>query len=378
MILSRLSLVPAILLVLIILSCGQDSIFFDISNEPSPKDPLITGNPTSLVLAKNELFVGSRMGNRIFRYGGESLQWRSIPAPRGSIGNLATDGEYLYALVFPGGNPLAPTVIQRFNTATNVWDAEFTSQYSVQTIYGVNGRIFAGASPAPGQQNFLILSLDRSELRVVKENTSLLRGAASDSAGNIYLATAGSGVFRASNGTVEENPVSGTENANLAGIIGTSGSVVAVSSNGTVYFLNSPGVFNSFTTGFIFTGAMSIWADRNNQWSDSLLLLGVRGRGSSISNGYREVVLDREGFPTITIRIPGDESPSSVSNRARYSASIGQHPVEAILQIPDISRGGPLDYNAFISDPDWEPPIFAGTSRSGLWSYRNGQWNAEE
>jgi hypothetical protein len=107
-------------------------------------------------------------------------------------------------------------------------------------------------------------------------------------------------------------------------------------------------------------------------------LAGIRGRGSSIVNGYREIVLDRDGFPTGTVRMPGDETPSSVRNRARYTASIGRHPVEAIMQIPDTSRGGPLDYSVFTSDPDWEPPIFASTSRSGLWSYRNGLWNAEE
>jgi hypothetical protein len=123
---------------------------------------------------------------------------------------------------------------------------------------------------------------------------------------------------------------------------------------------------------------MSLWADRDNQWRQSLLLVGIRSRGTSIVNGYREIVLDQNGNPTTTIRIPGEETPSSVRSRARYTASIGLHPVEAILQLPDISSGGPLDYRAYTSDPDWEPPIFAATSRNGLWSYRNGTWNAEE
>ena len=215
-------------------------------------------------------------------------------------------------------------------------------------------------------------------MKVVKENTSLLRGAASGAGGNTYLATAGSGIFRAANDNVEAAPENGTANVNMAGIIATSGTVIAVSSNGSVYFQSSPGLFSSFTTGFLFTGAMALWADHENRWRNSLLLLGVRGRGSSVANGYREVVLDGEGFPTITIRSPGESSPSSVKNRARYTASIGQHPAEAILQVPDINNGGLLDYSAFASESDWEPPIFVGTSRSGLWSYRDGQWNAEE
>jgi hypothetical protein len=378
-----LSVIHLTFLVFFILSCGQDSIFFDISNEPEPKTPLISGTPTSMALVRNMLFVGSRMSNRIFQYGsaGGNIQWSSVPSPRGPVSDLATDGEHLYALVFPGGDPLTSSVIQRFHIDTNTWNAEFTmSEYSIQTLFGVEGKVFAGAALRSDLQNYAILHIDRStfSMEIVKSNTSLLTGVASDAAGNIYLATAGRGIYIFSNDAVATSPVEGTEQANITGIIGTVGSVVAVSSNGNIYYLRSPGVFTSYPGGFIFTGAMSLWVDRENGWAPSLLLVGIRSRGMSTVHGYREMVLDRDGFPTLPITIPGDGSPTSVRNRARYTASIGQYPVEAILQIPDISRGGPLDYSAFTSDPDWEPPIFASTSRNGLWSYRNGTWNAEE
>jgi len=379
---SGLSLIPVIFLSFIITSCGQHSIFYDISHEPEPRSPLISGSPTNMVLVDNALFVGSRMGNRIFRYSGPGGRpvWNTIPAPGGSIGDIATDGTNLYALVFPGGNPLTSSVIKRFNIAQNVWDTEYTvSLFSIQTIFGVDGKIFAGAMFRQDHLNYAIFSLDPSSptLTLMMNNTSLLTGAAGSS-GGVFLSTAGGGIFRYSGGSLETRPVSGSERANIAGIIDTGESVVAVSSDGTVYFLTAQGFFSSFSTRLTFTGALSTWGDRNNQWRPTLLLAGIRGRGTSIVNGYREIVLDRSGIPSQIIRVPGDESPSSVRNRARYSASIGQHPVETILQLPDVSRGGPVNYGIFTADPDWEPPIFASTSRSGLWSLRNGVWNAEE
>jgi len=378
----RFLLVALLFYSFIILSCAQDSIFFDISHEPEPRSPLITGTPTNMVLVRNELFVGSRMSNKIFRFGGAggSPEWSSIQQIGGSLGDLASDGQYLYALVFPDGNPLSSSVIRRFNTAQNVWDEEYSmAAFSIQTIHGAGGRLFAGAMLRADRQNFAILYLApaSSSLTVIKNNTFLLTGAVS-AGGGTFLSTAGAGIFRYSGGSVETRPVSGTEDANIAGIIETERSVVAVSSNGTIYSLTTQGIFSSFSTRLTFTGALSTWGSRENNWRPSLLLAGIRGRGTSRVNGYREIVLDMNGLATNIIRTPGDDSHSSVRHRARYTASIGLHPVEAIMQLPDAARGGPLNYSAFLSDPDWEPPIFATTSRNGLWSYRNRSWNAEE
>ena len=379
----RLAVIPVILLGLFTLSCAQDSIFFYISNEPEPNQPLIRGTPTNMVLANNEVFVGNRMGNTVFRYSrvGEVTRWSSLQIPGGSLGDIATCGTYLYTLIFPGGDPMRSSVIRRFDPVTNIWHEPMIMElYSIQTIFGVDGRIFAGAMHTADHRNFsiLLLDYDANNLSALKSNTFLLTGATVDSEGNIYLATAGDGILRYSDGVIEANSETGTEDGNIAGIIGVGDSVVAVSSEGTVFYRTLPGIFETFEARVHFTGAMSLWLDRANGWRPSLLLMGIRGRGTSLNQGYREMVLDVSGNPTLTIRFPGDDSPSSVASRARYVASIGQHPVEAILQIPDISRGGPLDYSAFVSDPDWAPPIFAATSRSGLWSYRNGVWNAEE
>jgi hypothetical protein len=375
-----LLLIPVLLLCFSILSCGQDSLFFDISNEPEPKDPRIPGSPTNIVVIRNQLFVGSRMGGGISRYAsaGGNMEWHNIPTPGGSLGDIATDGEYLYALLFPTGNPLNASLIRRYNVDTNIWDLQLSiATHSIQTIFGAEGVLFAGAMLNDDHQNFSLLYLDPNtfSLTVMRSNTTLLTGAAMDRTGNIYLATAGCGIFRYSNGTIETQPESGTENANISGIISTGSTIVGVSSDGIVYCQDAAGIFLRFSTGINFTGALSLWANRANQWRPTLLLMGIRSMGSSLNQGYREMELDRNGFPILAIRVPGDESPSSVTSRARYAASIGIHPVETILQIPD---GTVLNYGAFTGDPNWEPPIFAGTSRSGLWSFRNGEWNAED
>jgi hypothetical protein len=88
-----------------------------------------------------------------------------------------------------------------------------------------------------------------------------------------------------------------------------------------------------------------------------------------MTHGYLEMVLDngKLTFPP-NIKAPGNNSPTSVVNKAKYDAGIGTHPVESIYQLP----------RDFTDDPAWEPPIFAATAKNGLWSYRKGEWNVEE
>jgi hypothetical protein len=370
-------------LTIILVSCGQDSIFYDISNEPEPKDPLIDGSPTNIVVLKNRIFTGTRMGNKIYYYAGNdgTLSWKTINIPAGYLGELATDGENLYVLIFHNRDPLKSSMLRRYNITTNIWDMSYTvSGYSIQTIYGAGNKIFAGGQFQGDRQNFAIMFLEQesNSLTVIKYGTSLLKGAAQNASGTIYLATAGSGMFTFNESSHDTSPVRNTEKANLNGIISVGTYIVAVSADGTIYAdTSTSGRFRNAKVGVNFTGAMCVWLDRKNQWRPSLLLLGIRGEGTSLTHGYREMVLDN-GKPTFNIKSPGDNTPTSVANKAKYAASIGTHPVEFIMQIPDDNLGGPLSYRNFTGDPDWEPPIFASTARSGLWSYRKGEWNAEE
>ena len=377
-------LLSTILLGLIFLSCNQDSIFYDISIEPEPRVAIIPGSATEMVLLQNQLFIGTRMSNRFYRYSSNSAGvpgWSAITLPEGRLADLATDGEYIYALVFRGDDLLSESVIKRFNLADWSWDKEVSNaDYSIQSLYGVPGHIFAGGQLKSNHQNFAIMYHNpvSDYLAISLTRVSILKGALMHSDGTIYLATLGNGIYSFSAG-LTNGPLNGTAGATITGFMETGGVIVAVSSDGGIYSGSSNG-FTKVSTGVNFTGAMSPWYDVKNQSSvPNLILLGIRGSGVSRTHGYRELPL-QNGIPAadIQIQIPGIESLSSVNNNAKYTASIGVHPVEVILQVPDVSRGGPLDYRRFTGNPEWEPPIFAGTTKDGLWAYRNGEWNTEE
>jgi hypothetical protein len=284
-------------------------------------------------------------------------------------------------LIFHNRDPLKSSMVRRYNINTNIWDMSYTvSGYSIQTIFGAGNKIFIGGQHQNNHQDFAILFLEQklNSFTVIKYGISLLMGAAQNTSGTIYLATAGSGMFIFNENSLDTTPVRGTDQANLSGIINVGDYIVAVSADGTIYSdISASGRFRNANVGLNFTGAMCVWLDRKSQWRPSLLLLGIRGGGNSLTHGYREMVLDN-GKPTFNIKSPGDDSPTSVVNKAKYAASIGTHPVEFIMQIPDANSGGPLSYSNFTSDSSWEPPIFASTAKSGLWSYRKGEWNAEE
>ena len=125
--------------------------------------------------------------------------------------------------------------------------------------------------------------------------------------------------------------------------------------------------------GSVSSEAVSVKLPGSDPWKPSLLLLGVRGSGNS--QGYREILLDRNtGRPpaTISLRTPGDNKPSSVDPQKKtgYTAGIAKYPVELILQTPKEVIGTPAT--------EADLPIFAATTLNGLWSYRNGAWNAEQ
>jgi len=373
--------ISLIALIVFLFSCSQDSIFYDISNEPEPRDPLINGSPVNIIAVKNMVFTGTRMSNKIHVYSNYSggVGWNTINLPSGYLGQLATDGDSLYVLIFQNRDPLKSSIIRRYNISSNSWDMSYTmSGFSIQTIYGTGNKIFAGGQYQNNRQSFAIIFLEKSSdsLTVIKYGTSLLKGAAQGASGMLYLATAGGGLFSFNESSLDATIVEGTEKANLNGIMNVGGNIVAVGADGTVYS-DIGGKFNNINAGVSFTGAMCVWLDRKNQWRPSLLLLGIRGKGTSLSHGYREMVLNG-GKPTFNIKAPGADSPTSVVNKAKYDAGIGTHPVESIIQVPDSSNGGPLNYSSYTGDPEWEPPIFAATSKNGLWSYRNGEWNAEE
>ena len=376
--------VNAALLCFLLFSCKQDAIFYHISIEPPKKDPLIKGTPTNIVLVGGNIFAGSRNGSTIYCYDGSG--WSQIAKPGGSLQDLATDGTDLYAIVYNGDIARGASMIKKYDTSAGTWDGSSSLEgYSIQTIYGAGGKIFAGAVRKSGN-SCAILYLDGTNLVILKENTSLLTGAAEISGTGIFLAggfaAEKNGVFLVNASFTDLSaPISGTEKVNIKGIIETGGKILAVSgdstTSGRIFIYNTASEkFDPPTgAGLNFTGALSVWHQYDSSasvWKPALLLMGVHGTSKN-NQGYREIVLNEDGTPpsSISIRAPGDNALSSVLEKAKYNAGIGQHPVHSILQVPP-----EIELSSATSEGTL--PIFASTSINGLWSYRNGEWNAED
>ena len=250
---------------LALLSCGQNPIFYHISIEPPPKDPRIAGTPANIVVVKDAVYSGSINGKKIHR--NDNSGWSEISQPGGSVIELASDGDYLYALTY-SGDPLTSTTIKKYDSVSETWTDSFSYPgYSIQTIYGIKNNLFAGAQLNANRQEYAILYLDTvaSNLIAIKTETGLLTGAAEKKGIGIFIATNKNGIFKFNETlkTLEDEPVTGTEGVVFTGIIETGGSLVAVSSNPNgkdgVYISYNGESFSSTYTSLKFTGAICVW-----------------------------------------------------------------------------------------------------------------------
>jgi hypothetical protein len=397
---------------LFLASCNQDSIFYDISIEPDPKDPLIKGMPANLVRLNNKIYTASLSSSVIWEYGNSGGHWTMTTLdPGGSIRGMAGAGNYLYVLILTGQRP-ETAQLKRIDLQnapadwTNpgaswedggAWEpigmgGAAANYRRLQSIYSANGEVFLSAQRTGDERQYAIFYVNvnaGNELSLLKDKTALLQGIAWDG-GDYYLATAGNGIFKRSGSPGSaitggpEQVSSGNLNLNsetllVMGIMNVGGGrIIAAAKNNLLFYLEGTG-FKTISTGGTnsLTGAMALWTDPDGT-GEQLLLLGAQGGTTSLNHGYREVSLDlslpegltgvnREppdaGYGTLYLNKPGAGVPSSVEpgETAKYEASIGTHPVLTIIQ----------------ASPN-DSLIFAGTSKNGLWSYRDKQWNAEE
>lgn len=371
----RLHIFLILLFALFIFSCGQDPIFYNISLDEKPKDPRIAGNPTNMVIVGERMYVGTRHGRRIHYF--SKTGWHTISNPGGSLGDLATDGTDLYALVFPKGEPTTSSAIKKYDVSAEKWDAGYisvdpsASGYKIQNIFGAGGKIFAGAMK---ESTYAVLCYEPGDsLTVIKDDkdTKILSGAA-ESGGDIYLAVSGSGVYKFPDMDTKIPDVSG----NIVGIITTGAIVTAVSKDGNIYTIAAGGTTVNLIKPKVraLSGALCVWYEQPDSsntdpssWTPSLLLLGING-----AHGYLELELVG-GIPTLdsTIKSPGNEKlPTSAENkRAKYEASIGKKPVEGLIHPVEL-------FTSAVSQKDI--PVFAATHQDGIWSCWAGTWNAED
>jgi hypothetical protein len=213
-----------------------------------------------------------------------------------------------------------------------------------------------------------------------------------------YLATLGSGIYKASipgSGDPTVTPVTeasipGSTSAefdipgNIAGFLqADADTVIGVSTGGHIFYIdpsvNTPDRIQSSGAslgGTYYTGALALMdspdpqPDTQGGFFDKLLLLGYRGPNSSYRHGYVEVQFNSVTGNHETTRVPGANQPSSIQRESQYSSSLRRYPVTALSVLQN-------------QDPASPSVIFASTTNKGLYSYRDRsdggwQWNHEE
>jgi hypothetical protein len=354
-------------------SCGQEPIFYEISLEEELVPPRISGTPTNMVVFDNKMYVA---GERLFQYSLNSGKgaWDE-PSPPPQLPNrtisLAATNNHLYALT----GELGGSALYKKDKDSSSWEkvTKHPDYPILQTIYGDEKQLFAGAQKTTGNQYAILYDDGSGTLKLLKDKTGLLKGAVLDGSSHL-LAVFGDGnhtdpqyqgIFKVDEPAMyfHPDPVPGTEKKNFAGIIhtGSAGAspIAAVGRNGVVYTGNNGGFTEMCQEGPIFTGALALGKGTKGE---DLLFLGVQG--GSGAGGYREILLSDNPWK---LRNPGETQPSSVSNYERYHSSIANHPVNYIFQTP--------------AEIDPGMTIFVSTQKDGLWSYRERdgewQWNRE-
>lgn len=348
-------------------SCSQSPLFFDISKEVAPKNPIIQGSPSKMVASTvtgtNHLYVAN--GN-IWSYDGAS--WTRAAQPSGTVRDLAatTTPNTLYALTVDGTSSTTTHLWKTTDGTTWTEVSKYSGYDFIDSIYGANDTLFVGAHPTGATDTYGIFYESGGVLGSVK--TGLGSGGALVGAvrygTNYYVATSSLGIFSGNNTTAigSATAITGTEPSgySLNGLIALGSQVVAVGRHNTNggYLIagDSTTGFSTLISGnsYKFDGALAVY--NTNQ----LLLLG--GTSGTYSNGYMEIVLSSgaiSGSPSL--QSPGNGSPTTVGDNAKYAASLGKKLVNQL-------------YQSTLSDGT----LFASTNLYGLWAYRNNEWNAQD
>ena len=378
----------SITILIFTLSCDQAPLFYNISVQVEPKDPIVGGTPTRMVVIEHgvdeqTLFVGSVNSSRIhfFRNG----SWNSVRTPgRHSLVALGATSTHLGAIVMTGSR-LDSTVLYIYDLSSfdgsdmgDPTTISIPSGYSAQSLFGAGTNFYIGVMHVNSNIEFYsVFSVAQgvttlSDVRIgetitvgdrQRSDIGMLSGAA-EIGGTTYL-SAGGHVFTTASGTPSINGI--PTNITVTGLINAGTTLIAVArdgNNGRLYTLTSgSSTFSHHLDGPVFTGGLGVKRNAADTQDESLLI-GVRGSGMN-DHGYRIIGLDGSGVPTGSLNNPS-------TTDAVHRGSIGVRPVLDIMQVPAAVLGQTAGSN-------WTGNIiFAGTSLNGLMSNRSGEWNAED
>ncbi len=380
-------LLPFLLIIMMILtafSCKQSSIFFNISTENPPKDPKIPGAPSTIVAANLPEDTGL-LGNgklyvttvkTVWSYDGNA--WNKMahqPDAKGDIVNIASTGDALFIQTAAQDYELWKTA-----NGTN-WESIPSNGLKLQGIYTANGELFAAERVSGDVENpdHAVLWYNGTglvSLKTIGSGKGLLTGAVH--AGNCYYFSTLGGIYALDDSSIaagalnSASPLPGTTGkGNITGLIAdkTGTNLLAVTDDGEILTAAVNGTSTSFAgkddINGLFNGALNIAETSSGKY---VLMMGHERTGNNY--GYREVLLNSDGsFPAgINIETPGDFVDSTISHsnksKSEYESSLGKEIVRSIIQAPE--------------EIDPNKTLFASTNGEGLWSYRNGEWNAEE
>jgi len=409
---------------LLILSCAQDPIFHNISLEERPRDSIIAGSGGNMIFVPDpptggHIYAWTHRGRDVWRFDSTG-RWHRMTRPGGPVTGVAAIGTTIFAVTHTSGR-IPRSQIKRYTPGptlgTGNWEIIRSVPYVILSLYsagtGTNGRLFAGGQCINNLERYYILRFSNPSIlpsdpgtplqldEIVSTGTiyNVLTGVAQN--GGTFIATGRNGIIRLdtpdasiTDTTITNNTIGRFDIDQTTGIYSIGNGIVVVgrrANRGIARVIRTdtpPGNYD-FDINFsatlreneFFSGGMGVWREYNDSsgWQNSLLLLGVWSLRRNI-NGYREIRLASGDIPVgndISPSIPGGhQSPnaSSMRNRAIYTASIGTRAVQAIMQVPHsmLPTGSP--------QTGWQPPIFASTSRDGLWVYHpdRDRWNAED
>ncbi|MDR2144767.1 MAG: hypothetical protein LBP29_10405 [Treponema sp.] len=372
----KAKLLTAVFLGLLFTACTQEPLFWYVSQEYPPIEPLIGGAPTQIVdttgVPNNTLYVANR--NSLWEYKhGVTNRWNQAGKPPGAeyIKAIAatTTPSMLYLLSENGD-------IYKFDGAN--WNSPVRIP-GAQQVFGANDKLFAGN----GQNVYVYNGSGFDAIGGIGADIpgGLLLGAAK-AGSDYYICTAqingdeNTGIFRWDGGSTVTKVYSSSVKGIIA--VGTPPETVVAVTGGTIVYQDSKTSFTtnpgSISPGVSFTGGMAAW----EHGGDTKILLGLQDGSGTFRYGYRELDLDSGGnvVPPY-IFVPGttiNRTPAttSIDSGSRETSAIGKHPVTSLYAIKGSSSG----------DGAGRPIIFASTLRNGVWSYRTRrgvpQWNGED
>ena len=367
MLIQKLRIISLLLLALAAAACNQDPIFATISKESKPLEPRIKGTPTNMAVfnrgGRDILCVASGSAMHWYRENEWNNNSYRVPAPGGDIIGLAATTSHLYASTDEG--------LKRIGRSGDSWELiSGSDSISIRYVFAANNKVFVGSVGEGVDPLYFIKEVSGNSLAsVTATEPGMLTGAEFDGT-DCFLSTS-KGMYKAGAGTAAR--LSGG-NHNFMGIINLGGGqIVALRrDSGELWNVSDSGITNTNKKMNKYsTTALALWSARAGS-GPQLLLAGMQESlvyttNSAYVNRYREFPLT-SGALSGDPREPGQGSPTTAPDTAKYTSSIGKHPVNHLFQAP---------YSV-----DSEMTLFAATENQGLWSYRarSGipQWNAEE